>query len=95
MVRHLKDNGRCALAPVGTWSNLFAEGARVAIYTDDMNIKGQSYQAMPTVKKSISNLSTGNKLNCESMNAAIVFRNWKSWVFNQVISSPLIQVSKF
>lgn len=34
MVRGLKDNGRLALAPVGTWSSRFAEGARVTIFTD-------------------------------------------------------------
>jgi peptidase M42 family hydrolase len=34
MVRQLKPNGRLAVAPVGTWSSRFAEGARVSIYTD-------------------------------------------------------------
>lgn len=35
MVSHLKPNGRLAVAPVGTHSSRFAEGARVTILTDD------------------------------------------------------------
>ena len=35
MVLHLKDNGRCALAPLGTWSSRFSEGARVTLHTDE------------------------------------------------------------
>jgi peptidase M42 family hydrolase len=35
MVRELKDNGRLALAPVGTWSSRFAEGARVTVLTEN------------------------------------------------------------
>lgn len=34
MVTRLKDNGRLALSPIGTWSSRFAEGARVMVYTD-------------------------------------------------------------
>lgn len=34
MVRELKDNGRLAVVPVGTWSPRFAEGARVSIFAD-------------------------------------------------------------
>ncbi|MCA9258588.1 MAG: osmoprotectant NAGGN system M42 family peptidase [Planctomycetales bacterium] len=41
MVRELKANGRLALAPVGTWSARFAEGARVSIFTDDEIYRGQ------------------------------------------------------
>jgi len=33
MVISLKDNGRLAIAPVGTWSSRFAEGARVTIFS--------------------------------------------------------------
>ena len=33
MVRGLKESGRLALAPVGTWSARFAEGARVSIFS--------------------------------------------------------------
>ncbi len=33
MVRQVKPNGRLALAPIGTWSARFAEGARVTIFT--------------------------------------------------------------
>ena len=40
MVRHLKGNGRCALAPVGTWSSRFAEGARVPLHPDDHEYRG-------------------------------------------------------
>ncbi len=40
MVRHLKDNGRCALARVGTWSSRFAEGARVTLHTDEHEYRG-------------------------------------------------------
>jgi peptidase M42 family hydrolase len=32
MVRALKPNGRLSIAPVGTWSSRFAEGARVTIF---------------------------------------------------------------
>ncbi len=34
MVKWLKDNGRLAIVPIGTWSSRFAEGARVTIFTD-------------------------------------------------------------
>ena len=40
MVLHLKDNGRCALAPLGTWSSRFAEGARVTLHTDKHEYQG-------------------------------------------------------
>lgn len=33
-VRALKPNGRVSLAPVGTWSARFAEGARVSLFTE-------------------------------------------------------------
>ncbi len=33
MVKSLKINGRLAIAPVGTWSSRFAEGARVTIFS--------------------------------------------------------------
>lgn len=36
MVRQLKDNGRLALVPVGTHSARFAEGARVTIFSDEV-----------------------------------------------------------
>jgi peptidase M42 family hydrolase len=35
MVKGLKDNGRCEVVPIGSWSSRFAEGARVTIYTDE------------------------------------------------------------
>jgi peptidase M42 family hydrolase len=35
MVKRLKENGRLAVVPIGTWSARFAEGARVTIFTDD------------------------------------------------------------
>lgn len=41
LVRELKDNGRLAVAPVGTWSSRFAEGARVSVFTDDDVFRGQ------------------------------------------------------
>ncbi|TDG12821.1 osmoprotectant NAGGN system M42 family peptidase [Seongchinamella unica] len=34
MVTHLRDNGRPAVAPVGTWPARAAEGARVTLYAD-------------------------------------------------------------
>lgn len=40
MVTRLKSNGRLAVAPVGTWSSRFAEGARVSIYTDAGHRRG-------------------------------------------------------
>lgn len=33
IVTDLKDNGRLALAPIGTWSSRFAEGARVTVFS--------------------------------------------------------------
>ncbi len=40
MVTALKPNGRLALAPIGTWSSRFAEGARVTIFTDAASRRG-------------------------------------------------------
>ena len=40
MVRRVKSNGRLAIAPVGTWSSRFAEGARVTIYGDNGPVRG-------------------------------------------------------
>ncbi len=40
MVRMLKDTGRLALTPIGTWSSRFAEGARVTLYTDEGYYRG-------------------------------------------------------
>jgi peptidase M42 family hydrolase len=34
MVKALKENGRLALVPIGTWSARFAEGARVTVFRD-------------------------------------------------------------
>lgn len=34
MVKLVKDNGRCAVAPIGSWSSRFAEGARCTIFTE-------------------------------------------------------------
>ena len=39
-VRTLKPNGRLALAPVGTWSARFAEGARVTLFTERGSYRG-------------------------------------------------------
>jgi peptidase M42 family hydrolase len=41
MVKELKENGRLAIVPVGTWSARFAEGARVSIFTDRAIYRGQ------------------------------------------------------
>ncbi|MBE0583432.1 MAG: osmoprotectant NAGGN system M42 family peptidase, partial [Desulfofustis sp.] len=35
MVRSLKNNGRLAIVPIGTWSARFAEGARVLVHGDN------------------------------------------------------------
>lgn len=35
MVRNLKQNGRLAIVPIGTWSARFAEGARVLVHCDN------------------------------------------------------------
>lgn len=40
MVTRLKDNGRLQVAPVGTWSSRFAEGARVTLFTDHRHYRG-------------------------------------------------------
>ncbi len=39
-VRTLKPNGRVSLAPIGTWSARFAEGARVTLFTDKGAYRG-------------------------------------------------------
>ena len=39
-VRTLKENGRLALAPVGTWSARFAEGARATLFTERGSYRG-------------------------------------------------------
>ena len=40
MVRELKDNGRLAIVPIGSWSSRFAEGARLTIYGDHVQARG-------------------------------------------------------
>tara|TARA_R100000027_G_scaffold61554_5_gene52997 strand:- start:1065 stop:2270 length:1206 start_codon:yes stop_codon:yes gene_type:complete len=40
IVAGLKENGRLAIVPVGTWSARFAEGARVSIFTDNTILRG-------------------------------------------------------
>lgn len=40
MVTEVKQNGRLAVCPIGTWSSRFAEGARVNIYTDNAPFRG-------------------------------------------------------
>lgn len=40
MVRRVKPNGRLALAPIGTWSSRFAEGARVTVYAEGQAVRG-------------------------------------------------------
>ncbi|MFE1601110.1 osmoprotectant NAGGN system M42 family peptidase [Methylobacterium sp. ID0610] len=40
MVKQLKENGRLALIPIGTWSSRFAEGARCTIFTDQGSYRG-------------------------------------------------------
>lgn len=40
MVTKLKANGRLAIAPIGTWSSRFAEGARATIFTDKGHQRG-------------------------------------------------------
>ena len=39
-VRELKENGRLALVPIGTWSARFAEGARCTLFTSRGNYRG-------------------------------------------------------
>lgn len=41
MVRQLKDDGRIALTPIGTWSSRFAEGARATVYGDQVHVEGR------------------------------------------------------
>ena len=41
MVKEVKENGRLAVVPVGTWSSRFAEGGRVSIFTDAAIFRGQ------------------------------------------------------
>lgn len=39
MVRHVKDNGRLEVIPIGTHSARFSEGARVTLFTDDPDVR--------------------------------------------------------
>ncbi|MEQ9452621.1 MAG: osmoprotectant NAGGN system M42 family peptidase [Pseudomonadales bacterium] len=41
VVTDLKQNGRLALRPIGTWSSRFAEGGRVTVFTRAGNLRGQ------------------------------------------------------
>lgn len=41
MVKAIKPNGRLHLAPIGHWSSRFAEGARVTIFSDYAQFRGQ------------------------------------------------------
>ena len=40
MVKALKDNGRCEIVPIGSWSSRFAEGARATLFTDEGSRRG-------------------------------------------------------
>ena len=40
MVKNLKANGRLEVAPIGTWSSRFAEGARVTVFSDKRPVRG-------------------------------------------------------
>ena len=40
MVKNLKANGRLEVAPIGTWSSRFAEGARVTVFPDKRLVRG-------------------------------------------------------
>jgi peptidase M42 family hydrolase len=40
MVRQLKNNGRLAVSPIGTWSSRFAEGARVTVFNNTAPQRG-------------------------------------------------------
>jgi peptidase M42 family hydrolase len=40
MVREIKQNGRLALMPIGTWSSRWAEGGRVTVFTDKGRHRG-------------------------------------------------------
>lgn len=40
MVRGIKDNGRLAIAPIGTWSARFSEGARVSVFSRNSSHRG-------------------------------------------------------
>ena len=40
MVKNIKDNGRCEIVPIGTWSARFAEGCRVTLLTDKGSHRG-------------------------------------------------------
>ncbi|HMB48219.1 MAG TPA: osmoprotectant NAGGN system M42 family peptidase [Afifellaceae bacterium] len=39
-IKDLKENGRTALVPIGTWSARFAEGARATIFTENGGYRG-------------------------------------------------------
>lgn len=40
MVKGLKENGRLAIAPIGTWSPRFAEGARISVFAEEATLRG-------------------------------------------------------
>lgn len=39
-IKRLKENGRCELVPIGTWSSRFAEGARVSVFSEKGSYRG-------------------------------------------------------
>lgn len=39
-IKRLKENGRCELVSIGTWSARFAEGARVTVFTEKGSYRG-------------------------------------------------------
>ena len=40
MVREIKPNGRLGIAPIGHWSARFAEGSRLTVFTDYLQLRG-------------------------------------------------------
>jgi peptidase M42 family hydrolase len=40
MVRHIQENGRLLVAPIGNWSSRFAEGSRVTLFSEQRAFRG-------------------------------------------------------
>ena len=55
MVRELKPNGRLAIVPIGHWSSRFAEGTRLTVYGDQVQVRGtcrrSRLRATPSVRR--------------------------------------------
>ncbi len=90
MVRRVKPDGRLAIAPVGTWSSRFAEGARVTIYTDSGPVRGS------VLPLKASGHAYGDAIDSQKSGwAQVEVRVDRDMLNSDGRLSPLIQVGDF